>query len=103
MKRTVCDVVGTAAILEEEIGGLTVCDEVYRSAMMVTGVDDQRAVIECEKTLMKAQTPSGKTSGIGEKKAHEALVKLGIFLAGMTDAEFDNMIRVWRLRRLRGY
>lgn len=103
MKRTVADVVGSAAIVNEEIGGLTVCDEVYMSAFSKTDVSDQRNILECEKTVMKAQTPSGRTSGIGEMKVHELMVKLGIFFAGMTDREFENMLNALELRKIRGF
>ena len=103
MKKTVMEIVGTNAICEEEIGGLTVCDEVYKSAITRVSFGDEIKVRDCTKRMTGLQTPSRRSAMIGEKKANELMVKLGIFLAGQKECEFLGMLREWRLRRARGY
>lgn len=96
--KSVCEIVGSAYIHDRE-DTLTICDEVYQVAIGKMDVADEKEIKKCCKNICNARTPSGHSSQIGDKKAHELLVKLGVLFAGLTDDQIRMVNRQRYIRR----
>ena len=96
--KSVCEIVGSAYI-HDNPDTLTICDEVYQAAIGKMDVDDEMEIKKCCKNICNARTPSGHSSQIGDKKAHELLVKLGVLFAGLTDEQIKTVNRQRYIRR----
>lgn len=98
--KCVTDIVGSRYVGNGSLEQLAIIDDVYKSVYEKSDPEEQRKIDECTNAVIGIRNSQGRSVQMGEKKARELMVHLGIWLTQLSKGDFDEVCRVrrWKTR-----
>ena len=98
--KCVTDIVGSRYVGNGSVEALAIIDDVYKSVYEKSDPEEQRKIDECTNAVIGIRNSQGRSVQMGEKKARELMVHLGIWLTQLSKGDFDEVCRVrrWKTR-----